>query len=55
MGSYCAQNVANFGDIQPKQSRVGTYGRFTIKPNDNFEAYVGQLHAEQDLGERHAR
>jgi iron complex outermembrane receptor protein len=40
LGSYCAQNVANFGDIQPKQSRIGAYGRFTIKPNDNFEAYV---------------
>jgi iron complex outermembrane receptor protein len=40
MGTYCAQNIANFGDIQPKQSRVGTYGRFTIKPNDNFEAYL---------------
>lgn len=40
MGSYCAQNIADFGDIQPKQSRVGTYGRFTIKPNDNFEAYL---------------
>jgi iron complex outermembrane receptor protein len=40
MGTYCAQNIANFGDIQPKQSRIGTYGRFTVKPNDNFEAYI---------------
>ncbi len=40
MGTYCAQNIANFGDIQPKQSRIGTYGRFTIRPNDNLEAYI---------------
>ena len=40
IGSYCAQNIATFGDIQPKQERIGTYGRFTIKPNDNLEAYL---------------
>ena len=40
MGTYCAQNIANLNDIQPKQSRVGTYGRFTFKPNDNLEAYL---------------
>lgn len=39
-GTYCAQNVATFGDVQPKQERVGAYGRFTIKPNDNFQAYL---------------
>jgi iron complex outermembrane receptor protein len=40
IGSYCAQNIATFGDIQPKQERIATYGRFTIKPNDNLEAYL---------------
>lgn len=40
MGSYCAQNIANLNDIQPKQSRIGTYGRFTFKPTDNLEAYL---------------
>jgi iron complex outermembrane receptor protein len=40
MGTYCAQNIANFGDIQPKQSRAAVYGRFTIKPTDNLEAYL---------------
>ncbi|MDR6626260.1 TonB-dependent receptor [Caulobacter segnis] len=40
MGSYCAQNIANLNDIQPKQSRIGTYGRFTFKPTDNLEAYI---------------
>ena len=39
-GAYCAQNIAPFGDVQPKQERVGAYGRFTIKPNDNFQAYL---------------
>ncbi len=33
-------NIATFGDVQPKQERIGTYGRFTIKPNDNLEAYL---------------
>lgn len=40
LGSYCAQNVANFADIQPKQSRAAVYGRFTVKPTDNMEAYL---------------
>jgi len=40
MGTYCAQNVANFADIQPKQERAAIYGRFTIKPTDNLEAYM---------------
>jgi iron complex outermembrane receptor protein len=40
MGTYCAQNIANISDIQPKQSRIGTYGRFTFKPTDNLEAYL---------------
>jgi iron complex outermembrane receptor protein len=40
MGTYCAQNVANFGDIQPKQSRAAVYGRFTIKPTEHLEAYL---------------
>ena len=39
-GSYCAQNVATFGDVQPKQERVGAYGRFTIKPSEDFQAYL---------------
>ena len=39
-GAYCAQNTALYGDVQPKQERVGAYGRFTIKPNDNFQAYL---------------
>ena len=39
-GTYCAQNVATFGDVQPKQERVGAYGRFTIKPNDDLQAYI---------------
>jgi iron complex outermembrane receptor protein len=38
--NYCAGNIANIGDIQPKQTRVGGYSRFTIKPNDHFQAYV---------------
>ncbi|HWU15033.1 MAG TPA: TonB-dependent receptor, partial [Caulobacter sp.] len=40
LGSYCAQNIADFGDIQPKQERAAVYGRFTIKPTDNLEAYL---------------
>jgi len=39
-GSYCAQNTALYGDVQPKQERVGAYGRFTIKPSDTFQAYL---------------
>nr|WP_295110210.1 TonB-dependent receptor [uncultured Caulobacter sp.] len=39
-GAYCAQNTGLFGDVQPKQERIGTYGRFTVKPNDNFQAYL---------------
>lgn len=39
-GTYCAQNTALYGDVQPKQERVGVYGRFTIKPNDDFQAYL---------------
>lgn len=38
--NYCAGNIADIGDIQPKQTRVGGYGRFTIKPNDHFQAYL---------------
>jgi len=39
-GTYCAQNTGLYGDVQPKQERVGVYGRFSIKPNDNFQAYL---------------
>jgi iron complex outermembrane receptor protein len=39
-GSYCAQNTGLFGDVQPKQERIGAYGRFTIKPSDDFQAYL---------------
>ena len=38
-GSYCAQNIATFGDVQPEQERAGAYGRFSFKPNDNFEGF----------------
>ena len=39
-GTYCAQNIATYGDVQPEQERAGVYARFTIKPNDNFQAYL---------------
>jgi len=39
-GAYCAQNIATYGDVQPEQERAAVYGRFTIKPNDNFQAYL---------------
>jgi iron complex outermembrane receptor protein len=38
-GSYCAQNIATFGDVQPEQERAGAYGRFSFRPNDNFEGF----------------
>ena len=39
-GSYCTQNFALFGDHQPKQERVGVYGRFTFKFGDYSEGYL---------------
>jgi iron complex outermembrane receptor protein len=39
-GTYCAQNLATFGDVQPQQERAGVYGRFTIKPSEDFQAYL---------------
>ena len=40
-GSYCAQNQALFGQIQPEMKRTGVYGRLTIKISDDTTAYVG--------------
>jgi iron complex outermembrane receptor protein len=39
-GSYCTQNFASFDDDQPKEERIGLYGRFTVKIGDYSEAYV---------------
>ncbi|KQY27666.1 TonB-dependent receptor [Caulobacter sp. Root487D2Y] len=38
--NYCASNIATYGDHQPKQERIGGYGRFTVKPTDHLEAYL---------------
>jgi iron complex outermembrane receptor protein len=40
LGTYCAQNTATFGDIQPQEERAGVYGRFSFKPADNFQGYL---------------
>ena len=45
-GTYCAQNIATYGDVQPKQERAAVYGRFTIKPNDNFQAYISPSYVQ---------
>ncbi|WP_424682037.1 TonB-dependent receptor plug domain-containing protein [Frateuria sp. YIM B11624] len=39
-GSGCEQNQINYLDLQPKQERVGVYGRLTLKVGDSSEAYV---------------
>ena len=38
--TYCAGNIASYGDHQPAQERIGGYARFTVKPNDHFQAYL---------------
>ncbi|CAN5161075.1 TonB-dependent receptor [soil metagenome] len=40
LGTYCAQNIAKFGDVQPEQERAGVYGRFSFKPSEDFQGYL---------------
>jgi iron complex outermembrane recepter protein len=41
LGSGCEQNfVSQYTDLQPKEKRLGAYGRLTIKVGDTSEAYV---------------
>jgi iron complex outermembrane receptor protein len=41
-GSGCEQNfTSQYTDLQPKERRLGVYGRLTIKVGDSSEAYLG--------------
>ena len=41
LGSGCEQNFTNqYIDLQPKEKRLGAYGRLTVKVGDTSEAYV---------------
>jgi iron complex outermembrane receptor protein len=51
-GSYCAQNFALYGQIQPTMERKGVYGRLTIKVSDNTQAYIGASYYETETSVR---
>jgi len=38
--SYCLQNRAGYSDAQPAEQRLGVSARFTIKLNDDTQAYT---------------
>ncbi|WP_082582808.1 TonB-dependent receptor [Frateuria sp. Soil773] len=47
-GSYCAQNFARLGQIQPESKRLGVYGRLTVKVGETSEAYIGASYYQNE-------
>jgi iron complex outermembrane receptor protein len=43
---YCAQNFANYTDIQPKETRFGVVGRFTVQLTPNLQAWLTASYAQ---------
>ena len=39
-GTYCQQNTALYGDVQPRSERYGGYARFTFNVNAHMQAYL---------------
>jgi iron complex outermembrane receptor protein len=39
-GSYCAQDLVRYTDVQPSQERIGLLGRMTVALGDHAQAYV---------------
>ena len=37
---YCAQNLLNYTDVQPEESRYGLLGRFTVQLNADTQVYL---------------
>jgi iron complex outermembrane receptor protein len=46
-GGYCEQNFQSlYGQAQPAMEQLGLYGRFTVKLDDDIQAYVSASYAQ---------
>jgi iron complex outermembrane receptor protein len=49
VGTFCLQNQALYGDDQPRETRFGFYGRFTVQLNPQTRAYVSTSYYQNDV------
>jgi iron complex outermembrane receptor protein len=47
--NYCLQNRSTFFDDQPAQQRIGISGRFTVKVNDDTQAYMNASYYQNNV------
>ncbi|MDR3512081.1 MAG: TonB-dependent receptor [Caulobacteraceae bacterium] len=47
--TYCAQNLSLNSDDQPRETRYGFYGRFTVQINPNTTAYLNASYYQNDV------
>ncbi|MEA3197811.1 MAG: iron complex outerrane recepter protein, partial [Gammaproteobacteria bacterium] len=47
--NYCLQNRAGYTDAQPAEQRLGVSARFTIKLNDNTQAYTNVSYYQNNV------
>ncbi len=48
-GTYCEQNIAPYGDDQPKDERYGGYARISVQPNGDTEAWLDASYFENKV------
>lgn len=48
-GTSCYQNETLYTDDQPRQDRLGAYGRFTTKITDDIQAYLSMSYFENKV------
>jgi iron complex outermembrane receptor protein len=47
--NYCLQNRIGATDDQPAQQRIGVSGRFTVKVNENTQAYINASYYQNNV------